>query len=664
MFKKKIFFRTLLSVVIGFCLSLTSWRLINPEIKSVIDLYSYLFFFIFSLATIYFLILSYIEGQTLLACRLLVFLALIPAIYSALITNQRLNATFLTDAVSYAAIIFSLMTPFLSSIQRMLEEKNYLPLFFTWLFSLIAGFWVIGFLSNFYTAFFEIMLLTLLSQAIFGMFFYYLFGRVKEFAQSRSFDFSILLFLYAGLLIFVATMFKTAERYPSLFYTDYYYFDGKQFVSYFVTCFLSAPLLIWLQASLKNYDLKRSRILLFFDEHLAGLLLAALFFGLYFIFVSIFNRPTFDVDNIFFDADGLLWRMRLTTGNYQDYYWRSVHPFALLLLRPPIKLIAFFLKGDDLSAAFLFFAFAGASCVFLSWIILKRLTQNTTYALLISSLIGASTAYLVFSSLFETYIFLGAGLLLFYAVLLDQRRSLLTLVLIGLPTFGITLTNIGQSLIALLMIRRDLKMVIKYGFLISIFSVALTLVNNLVYFNANPLFFVPSAFETGNAFPVSIERIIVVVKTILLHSVVAPNPLILKEEIPFMKVWFYRTPPFRLADYNGLIGNSTLFFWLVLVVIGGILFLKNIKREDNRFALAFLACIMFNFVLHMKYGTEIFLYAANWTYAVILFLALAWRQIADKRWFQITLLVFLSFLLINNSRLLITMLNTASLHIR
>jgi hypothetical protein len=66
----------------------------------------------------------------------------------------------------------------------------------------------------------------------------------------------------------------------------------------------------------------------------------------------------------------------------------------------------------------------------------------------------------------------------------------------------------------------------------------------------------------------------------------------------------------------------------------------------------------------LKFGKELFLYATNWTYAIIFLLALAWKEFANKRWFQIALLVFVALLLVNNSRLIFTMLSTSALHIK
>jgi hypothetical protein len=122
--------------------------------------------------------------------------------------------------------------------------------------------------------------------------------------------------------------------------------------------------------------------------------------------------------------------------------------------------------------------------------------------------------------------------------------------------------------------------------------------------------------------------------------------------------------PMRIAQYETWFDTTVAYIWLAFILLGGIFFLKNLRNQDNRFMFAFILILLFNFTLHMQYGKDVFLYATNWTYALILFLALAWRELADKRWFQIALLIFLALLLVNNSRLIFTMLSVSALHIR
>ncbi len=65
--------------------------------------------------------------------------------------------------------------------------------------------------------------------------------------------------------------------------------------------------------------------------------------------------------------------------------------------------------------------------------------------------------------------------------------------------------------------------------------------------------------------------------------------------------------------------------------------------------LGLLGCLAFNYVLHMNYGAEFFLYSSNWTYLLIFFLALALAELAGRRWFESLLTVFVWMLMINNA---------------
>jgi hypothetical protein len=323
------------------------------------------------------------------------------------------------------------------------------------------------------------------------------------------------------------------------------------------------------------------------------------------------------------------------------------------------------LKGDKLAAAFVLTAFAGALCIFLAWYFVKRMVGNPLYALLIASLLGASAAHLVFGSLIETYIFLAAVTLAFLVLLLKDQ-PLFVLIITGTLSFGITITNFIQTAIAFIFVRRTFIQWVIYGLIVGALVIPLTLLNNFIYPDSQPYFFVPSSFtaEADNTFVPSMERGRAVLRVMFLHSVVAPDPLILDEEIPFLKVWIFKADSLLVSKYATAFGKSAALFWLGLMLLGGFLFLKNLKKRDNRFSFAFIFILLFNFILHLQYGKDIFLYSTNWTYAVILFPALAWEELADKRWFQIILLVFIALLLANNSRLIFTMLSTSALHIK
>ncbi len=538
-------------------------------------------------------------------------------------------------------------------------------MFPAWILSMCVVFFTLGFLSNFFTTFFEILILAFFLQIFVSLFIFRLLGRSRALFVSQPLGFALVLTLLLVLTISLAGMFEMAGQFPSLFDVGYFLLDEGQNIPFAAGGLLAAPMLFWIRHMILQNHFSKTRLFHFLDDVAVGILVAGLFFAIYLVFASIFNRPAFDVDDIFFDTDGLLWRTRFTTDQYQDYYYRSVHPFVLLIIRPLVLFFSFFLKGDRFSAAILLVSFSGALCVFLAWYFVRQVTGNSLYAVLISSLLGGAAAHLVFGSLIETYIFLAAVMMVFIVLLL-RKSSLFTLVLIGLVSFGITITNFIQTAVAFFFVRRDFKQWVKYGLIVSVLVIPLTLLNNLIYPDSQPYFFIPSSLgaEVDNTFAPSLNRAKAVVRVMFLHSVVAPQPLILDEEIPFLKVWIFKADPMRLGEYETGLGTSIALMWLVLLVFGGILFLKNIKNRDNQYAFSFILILLFNFVLHLRYGKDLFLYSTNWTYAIILFLALAWKEVAGKRWFQVLLLVFISLLILNNSALLFTMLRVSALHIK
>ncbi len=282
-----------------------------------------------------------------------------------------------------------------------------------------------------------------------------------------------------------------------------------------------------------------------------------------------------------------------------------------------------------------------------------------------ASLLGASAAHLAFGSLLETYIFL-AVLTLAFMIFLIKDQPFFLLVVTGLASFGITLSNLIPMAIAFIFVKRDFTGWVKYGLIVGVLGILLTLLNNVVYSNSQPYFFNPSTLtaEEGNTFSPTVARGLAVARVMFFHSIVAPDPLILEEEIPFLKVWIFKADPMRLSEYQTSFGTLLAVTWAGLCFLGGFLFLKNFKRDDQRFPLAFLTILLFNFLLHMRYGKDLFLYSTNWTYALVLFLSIQWNELSAKRWFQIFLLGFILLLLWNNFRLIQTMLVTSSLHIK
>jgi hypothetical protein len=537
-----------------------------------------------------------------------------------------------------------------------------------WFLGIPLSYFIVSYLENFYSTPFLVSLWTIVIHSAANLFMYYLLIRTVKEVRANLVNTGIAAVLFVALIVFVPAMYHMAKPFTNLFDPTVFHLDESVRVP-----FLNALIPSFFVAAAAAYvgnqrRWQETRFYKFVDENLGGLLVSFLFFCVYLIYATIFNRPSFDADDVFFDADGNLYRWRYATANYGDYYWRPAHPFILIIIRPLVGALAFLFQGDTLFAAFTLNALVGALCVFLVWYFVKHSVGNPLYALLISALFGASSTQLVFGSVIESYIYLSAVALVFLVLLLKDS-PLWMQVVTGLVAFGITISNVGQTFIAHFFVKRNIKQIVIYGLIVGALVVPLSLLNNYIYPESHPYFWDLSTLEGEghNQFPATIQRAEYLGRVMALHSFVAPEPLVIHDGWPFPKIWMFRASikkdPMRLANYESLLGNTLAIAWVGMLVLGAVFFLKNIRKQDNGYFLAFIVTLLFYFALHLRYGKDAFLYATNWTYAILLFLALSWRELAGRYWFQAVLLIFVLLLLVNNSELLRTMMEITAPHV-
>jgi hypothetical protein len=538
-----------------------------------------------------------------------------------------------------------------------------------WALSVPVSYAALGFLDMYYTTRFEILLVTLLVHTLASLTTYFLLNRLARQFQKNPINAALALAVTVATFLFFAGLVNMASQFPRLFDISAYVLLPETRFSFLAGLAVALPVSFLGYRAARRANIQQTRFYRVVDENLAGMVIAAIFFGVYFLLASIFNQPVFRFDDIFFDTDSVLYRQRFGTELYKDYYERTVHPYVLILVRPWVWIISLFLKGDTMNGAIILTALSGAMCVFLIWYFVKNSRTNSLYAMLIAVLFGASAAHIIFSSLIENYIFLALTALI-YMVLLLKNSPMYALVITGLAAFGVTISNIAQTVIAYFMVKRNIPQLIKYGLIVGALIVPLNLLNNFIYPGAHPYLWAVETlqYEEKNVFEPTFQRANFLGRVMLLHSFVSPDPLLESNYNPILRVWMFRAAlkkaPLEIARYETDLGNVLVAVWLVLVAVGGLLFLKNLFKQDNGFSFAFILIALFSFVLHMRYGRDVFLYSANWTYAITLFLALAWKELSDKRWFQVSLLTFVSLLMINNSRLILLMLWSSWMHTR
>jgi hypothetical protein len=353
---------------------------------------------------------------------------------------------------------------------------------------------------------------------------------------------------------------------------------------------------------------------------------------------------------------------------------RSVHPLSLIIIRPLVGLVSNPMgEYYELGGMLVTSAVAGL-CVFMSWLFVKRATESKTHAFLFAILLGSTAAHLIFGSLTENYIYGAASLILFFLLIQAGEKRFSILLPAGLLLFGITISNIAQGLIGLFFSRFGLRRLIQYCVSLLALGILLTIFTGIVYPGKQGYFFLPAdiAFELNFVSsspgtlsdpmrlsePESIARkLSVVARSTLLYGFVGPKPIeAISDKPPYptidLKTFDVRTGGF--APYRG-IAKLPVILWLVLLAGAFVMFVKNFRTSPHTpLMLGLLGAFGFNVLLHLFYGTELFLYSSYWVYALILFCGLALSNFADRAWFQWGGAIIVLAVMVNNAWFIFT----------
>jgi hypothetical protein len=380
-------------------------------------------------------------------------------------------------------------------------------------------------------------------------------------------------------------------------------------------------------------------------ENISGLVLFYLFSPGYFILASIFNKPDINTNNVYFAADNFSWLQRMAMENGWEIGTRAVHPFAHLIFRPVTTLLSTITGGDHFYANLIMLAIAGGGCVFLMWKIIKQISGDEIHAILFASLLGLSASHLIFASVIESYIFSTMFLLLFVWLLINDKDSYL-LIATGVVTLGITITNTAQQGITALLVQRNLRRTATLLSFVILFGIGVNIISRLIY-PVTEYFFIPQNLMGEQRFSqnITFERIGLMAENLFVYNIAAPQPYAsIRRELPHFNflngtIWEY--------DWFGL---PALILWLVILEFAFYSFFKNTRLTSTGTFLAtsMLACLVFNFLLHIGYGVEPFLYTPDWTYAIVLFVAISLGGLVANNWFKIMLFVFVIAVFTNN----------------
>jgi hypothetical protein len=538
--------------------------------------------------------------------------------------------------------------------------------------SMLVGSMYAYFAASFFLVFHPTLFLFIPLSFLFSVSFqfvaFFLIGEVIEIVRLkwRTEIVGLFTFLLAGGLA-IATI-GLCWQFPTLFDYHILFMDDEDTLIFAGLALLSMGVvaIILIGLSKRNFSdrLRANRVFGWIRANLAGLLLASLFFFTYFILAETINFPGYRTVDQYFDMDISTWMARLQTASPRDVVdkVRAVHPAVLLFLRPPIWLVSLLLKGNRLHATFIVHALAAAMCVFLMWRIIRRASSNTSYALVIASLLGISASHILLGSMLETYIYSALALLFFVFILNDNIIPLKSTVLAGVIVFGITVTNLVQTVILYFVNQPRIKVIFTYCVLV----VGIVYVLNLVQVGIYPAAMAmrPSNLQKEQRYQFDLVsapwrltgRVSLMTRAVLLYGMIAPSPFILMEElgvnVPSFRTFKITSREFRVAGYTGL-ADVTAKLWMLILIGAAILFFFGwLGKAKPVFELGLLACIGFNFFLHVLYGDDPMLYSPDWVYALVLFVGLSFHRFADRKWIQIPSVAFLLPVMIINLNLI------------
>jgi hypothetical protein len=564
---------------------------------------------------------------------------------------------------AFVVILFALMLPTASFVVLFKENHSIWHYSFGFLLSLLFAYGAVGFLSEVLKTTFNVIVFTAVVILIGSVFGYYLVNRAARSFRNGFLSQPLNIALCLALPLFLSAIILASVQFPSMFIWGYITVPSK-WMGWFTASALLAG--TWGVGALNQFEsrgyyqqVRLTALFKFIKENMPGIYAGGMFFLINLIIARALNHAALTINTVLFESDAGPW-MSILGSPEGDALNRSVHPLILLIARPLVRFVALFLADQWNLAPMLVVAALSGLCVLMAWIFVKRATQQQSYAFIFAIMLGSTAAHLFFGSITDTYVF-GITSLIFFLLLIQARENRLSvLVPAGLLLFGITVTNIAQGVIGLFFNKFGFWRLVRYCVIVITAGIALTVLTSALNPNRQTFFFVPgdAVFETNFVKPVYaspadrlLERFKIVSRTMVLYSVTAPRPLEViakKPPRPTIDLKTFEPSTHAYASYKGL-AKIPLALWLILLAGAFLFFVKGLRSSPHLpLMLGLLGSLAFNFLLHMNYGTELFLYASFWTYALVFFVALAFAELAGKKWFESVLAVFTVILMINN----------------
>ena len=335
-------------------------------------------------------------------------------------------------------------------------------------------------------------------------------------------------------------------------------------------------------------------------------------------FINVFTNGM--VNDAFFNADSLRAFDDLT-NHLGNHYRTRVHPLFVIFTQPFVWMLKIIFSSPN--ATIIFQSFIGALCVILFYFNLKKINKKNINLNPILAIFILSFSQIVFSSIFETYIFAEFTLLIMWLIgqnLVDKKLNylnILTLIIVGVLAISITITNYFQFIILLIFVilfnkkvNNKIATFLSIIFLSSSVAVLLACLQNIIWPSANNFF---TASIEGFLLNKNSEEFLYIDKNLSLTNILMQ----IKASTVFQFSLFGN---YRLTDFTFYSNIFIDLFACLLFAMFAWLNINFILHEKSnilkhKFYLSILCAYGFNFVLHLFYGPrESFLYTLNYIY--------------------------------------------------
>lgn len=343
------------------------------------------------------------------------------------------------------------------------------------------------------------------------------------------------------------------------------------------------------------------------------------------------------------------------------------HPLFVLLLNPlgfglRAGLRALGVEASGRVAAIVLCAAAGGVGVAVFSLLLRGLGIASFRRILWSLVFGLSASELFFGSLPESWIFSGLSLLVLFALGVRPRPPRDGLVVAGTAAFGMAVTNLAAAGLVrtrwLVSEGRGGRLVgdlARYLALVLLATALLSALQSAVYPGASPFYRPdPLAQEDRQSFvgafaPAALaERAGGVLAHLFFFNLAAPRLLVTETGTPRTIVDFPDPSGAALRPE----GAVHAILWVALLVLGG----RGLVRVRDPLALALLVWLTLQAALHLVFGTSLFLYSCQWTFAVVALAAVGTNRLRGARALDLALLALLGLEAMANTSSLLEIL--------